>query len=96
MHGIFYLYNICYHTCFNLYFSTKDLENFMKITKPSELYDSGFQYIYTMIKYHFLDDFLVSRPLLFTIYYKINFNEFLFMLTIIYILREVTTSIGLL
>ena len=46
--------------------------------------------------YNFLDDILVMLPLILCIYYKIDFSEFLFMLTMIYLLREITTSVTLL
>lgn len=61
----------------------------------SELYDLGFNNI-KIIYYNFLDDILVMLPLILCIYYKINFSEFLFMLTMIYLLREITTSVTLL
>ena len=95
MHGIFYF--IIFVVIRVLFYEYKDrrFKKFYNDNKPSELYDSGFHYI-PMVKYHFLDDILVSLPLLFTIYYKINFSDFLFMLTIIYVLREITTSITLL
>ena len=95
MHGIFYF--IIFVLLRVLFYDLKDrrFRKFYNDKKPSELYDSGFNYI-PVLNYQFLDDILVSLPLIFGLYYNINFNEFLFVLTIIFVLREITTTITLL
>lgn len=95
MHGVFYFIIFVILRVIIYDYKHKRFRKFYEDSQPSELYDSGFQYI-PIIRFHFLDDVLVLLPVFLGIYYKINFNEFLFMLTVIYVLREITTSITLL
>jgi hypothetical protein len=95
MHGVFYFFAFIIIRI--LIYDLKNIRfrKFYNDNKPSELFDSGFNLI-PILNYNFLDDILVVLPLFLCIYYKIDFSEFLFMLTIIYVLREITTSITLL
>ena len=95
MHGIYHF--IIYIIIRILFYNYKNVKflTYYKDKNYKELYDSGFNNI-SMIYYNFLDDILVVLPLILCVYYKIDFSEFLFILTIIYIIREVTTSVTLL
>ena len=95
MHGIVYFIFFLI-----IRFLTQELKykNFLDYYKNNEncmLKDIGFKYI-PYLKCHFLDDIIVLIPVFICIYLKINLHQFLLLLTIIYFLREITTSITLL
>ena len=95
MHGVFYLiiYIIVRILIYN-YKNTRFLKIYNK-DNENNLYDVGFNYIPKM-NLHYSDDILVMLPVILCIYSKINWSQFFFMLTIIFILREITTTITLL
>ena len=95
MHGVFYFVIYVFVRIFVQELKLNTFLNYYRNNKPSELYDIGFKYI-PVLNIHFLDDILVLLPLLVCIYLRIDFSEFLFLLTCIYILREITTTITLL
>ena len=94
MHGVIYFILYCI-----LRYLTQNMKNklFLKYyeNNPIKIYDIGFEYI-PIINWHFLDDIMVVLPIILCFYYKINFSNFLFLLTCIYLLRELTTAVTLL
>lgn len=94
MHGLIYFILYCI-----LRYLTQNMKNklFLKYyeNNPIKIYDIGFEYI-PIINCHFLDDVMVLLPIILCFYYKINFSNFLFLLTCIYLLRELTTTVTLL
>lgn len=73
-------------------------ERFLKFYENNQncyLHDIGFKYI-PFIKFNFLDDIIVLIPVFICIYLRVNTHDFLILLTIIYVIREITTSVTLL
>ena len=95
MHGAIYF--IIYIIIRIIIYNYKN-ERYLKIYNEDtqiKLNDVGFNFIpITNIEY--LDDVMVLLPLILCVFFKINWSVFLFMLTIIFVLREITTTITLL
>lgn len=95
MHGAIYFLIFVFIRIVTQNLKLKTFMKFYEEQEPSKLYDIGFKYI-PMTKFHFLDDILVVLPLFIGLYLKINLSNFLFILTCVYLLREITTTITLL
>jgi len=92
MHGVFYFIIYVLVRIFIQEMKLNTFLNFYRNNDHAALYDIGFKYI-PRINIHFLDDIMVILPIILCIYLRVNFSEFLFLLTCIYILREITTTI---
>ena len=90
MHGAIYFLIFVFIRIVTQNLKFKTFMKFYEEQEPSKLYDIGFKYI-PMTKFHFLDDILVVLPLFIGLYLKINLSNFLFILTCVYLLREITS-----
>ena len=95
MHGIVYFIIYLIIRALTQKYKYKRFLKFYENNENCYLNDIGFKYI-PIIKFNFLDDIIVLIPVFICIYLRVNTHDFLVLLTIIYVIREITTSVTLL